>query len=169
MSLIRRISNLFFRSKVDFEIEAELKSHIGMRIEDNIAAGMSAEDARRDALLRFGNPTTTKEHVAGADAVLTLDSIWSDSRYACRQLLKNPGFASTAILVLALGISANVAIFAFVDAALIKPLPYAAPSRLVNLFESNQTGPRFHLSYLDYLDWKKLNHVFSSMAEYEQN
>jgi hypothetical protein len=62
MSLIRRISNLFFRSKVDLEVEAELKSHIGMRIEDNIAAGMSPEDARRDALLRFGNSTSHASH-----------------------------------------------------------------------------------------------------------
>ena len=169
MSLIRRISNLFSRSKVDLEIEAELKSHIEMRIEGNIAAGMSPEDARRDALLRFGNPTTTKERVVGADAVLTLDSIWSDIRYACRQLSKNPGFACTAILVLALGIAASVVIFAFVDAVLIKPLPYENPSRLVNLFESNLTGPRFHLSYLDYLDWKRMNSVFSSLSLYTQD
>src|SRR3984885_13420795 len=169
MSLIRRISNLFFRSKVDLEIEAELRSHIGMRIGDNIAAGMSPEDARRDALLRFGNPATTKERVAGADAVLTLDSIWSDIRYACRQLSKNPGFACTAILALALGIAASVVIFAFVDAVLVKPLPYENPSRLVNLFENNLTGPRFHLSYLDYLDWKRMNSVFSALSVYMQD
>ena len=64
------------------------------------------------------------------------------------------------ILVLALGICASVAIFAFVDAALIKPLPYQNPSRLVVLFETISVGPRFHLSYLDYLDWKKLNTLF---------
>jgi macrolide transport system ATP-binding/permease protein len=169
MSLIRRISNLFFRSKVDLEIETELKSHIAMRIDDNITAGMSPEDARRNALLRFGNPTTTKERVAGADALLTLDSIWSDIRYACRQLSKNPEFSCTAILVLALGISASVAIFAFVDAALIRPLPYLTPSRLVALFESTPLGPRFHLSYLDYLDWRRLNNVFSSVEAFDNN
>ncbi len=169
MSIIRRISNLFFRSKVEHEIDAELKSHIEMRIEDNLAAGMLPDDARRDALLRFGNATSTKERVTGMDAVLMLDSVWSDIRYACRQLRKNPGFACTAILVLALGIGASVAIFAFVDAALIKPLPYQAPSRLVALFESTPLGPQFHLSYLDYLDWKKLNTVFSSIEAYDGN
>ncbi len=61
MSLFRRITNLFSRSRVDQEIEAELRTHIEMRIEDNLAAGMSPEKARRDALLRFGNPTTGKE------------------------------------------------------------------------------------------------------------
>jgi hypothetical protein len=76
------------------------------------------------------------KRVAGADALLSLDSVWSDIRYAGRQLSKNPGFAGTAILVLALGLSASVAIFAFVDAALLKPLPYLKPPHLVALFES---------------------------------
>jgi len=62
---------------------------------------------------------------------------------------------------------ACVTIFAFVDAALIKPLPYSDPSRLVSVFESNTLGPQFHLSYLDYLDFKRLNHVFSSLDVYE--
>lgn len=167
MSLLRRISNLFFRSKVDREIDAELRSHIEMRIEDNLIAGMSKEEARRDALLRFGNLTSTSERVTGADAALTLDSIWSDMRYACRQLWKNAGFSCTAIIVLALGMSASVAIFAFTDAVLIKPLPYQNPSKLAGLFESTPLGPRFHLSYLDYLDWKQQNKVFTSLEAYD--
>lgn len=105
--------------------------------------------------------------MTGADAALTLDSIWSDMRYACRQLWKNPGFSCTAIVVLALGMSASVAIFAFVDAVLIRPLPYQAPSRLAGLFESTPLGPRFHLSYLDYLDWKRQNEVFTSLEAYD--
>jgi hypothetical protein len=96
MSLVRRVLNLFSRSRVDREIDAELKSHIEMRTEDNVAAGMTREDARRDALLRFGNRTATKERVAGMDAALLLESVWSDVSYACRQLVKNPGFAGTA-------------------------------------------------------------------------
>jgi predicted permease len=167
MSLLRRISNLFSRSKVDREIDVELRSHIEMRIEDNIAAGMPREDARRDALVRFGNLSRTKERVTGADAALTLYSIWSDIRYACRQLRKNRGFSVAAILVLAMGMCAGVSIFAFVDAVLIKPLPYKSPSRLVALFESTPLGPRFHLSYLDYLDWKRRNKVFSSLEAYD--
>jgi predicted permease len=167
MSLLRRISNLFFRSKIGREIDAELHSHIEMRIEDNLTAGMSPADARRDALLRFGNPSSVKERVTGADAALTLDSLWSDLRYACRQLWKNPGFACTAILVLGLGMCAGIAIFAFVDAVLVKPLPYQAPSQLLGLFESTPLGPRFHLSYLDYMDWKRQNKVFRSLEAYD--
>ncbi|HVT97042.1 MAG TPA: ABC transporter permease, partial [Acidobacteriaceae bacterium] len=96
----------------------------------------------------------------------TADSLLQDLRFAVRQLRKNPGFATTAILVLALGIAASVAIFAFVDAALIRPLPYSDPSRLVILFESNSLGPRFHVSYKDYVDWKNQNTVFSSLDEF---
>src|SRR5580704_10187678 len=70
MSLLRRLSNLFTRRELDQEIGAELRSHIEMRIEDNIAAGMSKEEAHRDAMLRFGNPALMKERVTGADAAL---------------------------------------------------------------------------------------------------
>ena len=167
MSLFRRISNLFFRSRIDEEIDQELTAHIEMRYEENLAAGMSSAEARRDALLRFGNRAATKEKVAGVDVALMLSTIWSDLRYAFRQLLKNPLFAGTAILVLGLGIGASVTLFAFVDAALIRPLPYSRPSRLAAVFESNPMGPRFHLSYLDYLDYKKLNTVFSSLDAYD--
>jgi macrolide transport system ATP-binding/permease protein len=89
-----------------------------------------------------------------------------DFRHALRQLRKSPGFAFTAILVLALGICASVAIFGFVDAALIKPLPYLNPNRLVLVTESVPMIPVANLSYPDYLDWKRLNQVFSSMEVY---
>jgi len=89
-----------------------------------------------------------------------------DIRYALRQLRKSPGFAVTSILILAMGICASVSIFGFVDAALIKPLPYPNPSRLVDVTESAAMFPRANLSYPDYLDWKKLNHVFSSLDVY---
>jgi predicted permease len=167
MLLIRRMMNLFSRSRIEREIDAELKSHIEMRIEDNLAEGMRLEDARRDARLRFGNPVAVKERVTGVDAALLLDSIWSDIRYALHQLTQNPGFSSAVIAVLALGICASVSIFAFVDAALIKPLPYKNPKQLVGLFESTPLGSRFHLSYLDYLDWKRMNTVFSSVEAYD--
>jgi hypothetical protein len=92
-----------------------------------------------------------------------MNGLLQDLRYALRQLRKSPGFACTAILVLTLGMSASVAIFGFVDAALIKPLPYKDPNRLVDVTESIPMIPRANLSYPDYLDWKKLNQVFSSM------
>src|SRR5579863_7034404 len=93
-----------------------------------------------------------------------MNGLLQDVRYALRQLRQSPGFACTAILTLALGICASASIFAFVDAALIKPLPYPNPNRLVEVTGSIAMLPRANLSYPDYLDWKKLNVVFSSMG-----
>ncbi len=167
MSLLRRVLNLLSRSRLEREIELELTSHIEMRTEDNIAAGMAPDNARREALLLFGNQTATRERTLAMDMTLLLSSIWSDVAYACRQFARNLGFAGTAIMALALGFCASIAIFAFVDAVLIMPLPYQNPSRLVGLFESTPMGPRFHLSYLDYLDWKRTNRVFASVEAFD--
>src|SRR5579871_494690 len=98
-----------------------------------------------------------------------LDNLAQDSRYTLRQLRKNPGFTATAILMLALGICASVAIFAFVDAALFKPLPYRNPGTLLGVYEHIDLCPRCNLSYLDYVDWKKLNKVVTSLELYHGN
>src|SRR5215472_9421914 len=101
---------------------------------------------------------------------MKMGGFFQDFRYAMRQLRQNLAFACTSILILSLGICASVAIFAFVDAALIKPLPYPNPNQLV---EVTETAPMFplgaDLSYPDYLDWKKQNQVFSSMDIYNHN
>ena len=96
-----------------------------------------------------------------------MNTFIQDLRYTLRQLRKSPGFAGTAILILAMGMCASIAIFGFVDAALIKPLPYSNPARLVEVTESVAMIPRANLSYPDYLDWKRLNQVFGSMDAYD--
>jgi len=95
-----------------------------------------------------------------------LDGLIQDLRFTLRQLRKNPGFAATAILMLALGMCASAAIFAFVDASLVKPLPYRDPARLVGVYEHIPQCPQCNLSYPDYLDWKKLNKGFTSLEAY---
>ncbi len=113
----------------------------------------------------FGNTTRLKEQsheVVG----FRFETVLQDLHFAIRQLRRSPGFTLTAILMLALGMGASVAIFAFVDAALIKPLPYADPNRLVDVNERVKLFPRSNLSYQDYLDWKKMNTVFSAMEAY---
>jgi len=154
------------RSTDDFA--EEIESHIELEADDLEREGLSAGAARQKAKSEFGSVSAARERFYLRGRAVWFDNMVRDARFAVRQLLKNPGFTVTAVLVMALGIGASVAIFAFVDAALIKPLPYESPSRLVNLFESNLTGPRFHLSYLDYLDWKRMNSVFSSLSVYEQ-
>jgi predicted permease len=95
------------------------------------------------------------------------DNLIQDIRFALRQLRRSPIFALTASVTLALGLCAAVAIFAFVDAALIKPLPYQDPSRLVGVYERVPVFPQSNLSYADYLDWKRLNTSFASLAAYQ--
>jgi predicted permease len=164
MALVHRFANLFRRSNVDREIADELQSHIGMRIDDNIAQGMSPEEARRDALLRFGNSTSTKEQVAASDTTLSLAGLTRDLRYALRQLHRSPGFAFTAILTLALGIGANVVVFGVLNAIILRPLDLPHVDRLVQV-EQQQSG-YITQAYPDYLDFRARNTAFGDMAAF---
>jgi macrolide transport system ATP-binding/permease protein len=131
--------------------------------------GMSREDARRAAHKAFQGLEQRKEECRDMRGWNVIDNLMQDLRFTLRQLRKNPGFTSTAILMLALGMCASVAIFAFVDAALFKPLPYRNPATLLGVFEHIDLCPRCNLSYLDYVDWKKLNKVFTSLEIYHGN
>jgi macrolide transport system ATP-binding/permease protein len=162
---LRKLGILFRRERFGNELEEEMAFHREQTEQELIDGGMKPEEARFAAMRRFGNTTRLKEQSHEATG-FAAESVWQDFRFALRQLRRNPGFAATAVLVLALGICASVAIFAFVDAALIKPLPYKDPNRLVVLFETTTMGNRFHLSYLDYLDWRRENKVFESIDVY---
>jgi predicted permease len=164
-ALLLRLKGLF--SKND-DIADELESHLQMHIDDNIRAGMSPHEAKRDALMKLGGLDQTKEAYRDRATIPFLESLVQDLRFTLRQLRKNPAFTITAITMIALGIGASVAIFAFVDAALIKPLPYQNPSRLLFVTETTPEIPRAAISYPDYLDWKKLNRVFESLDIYSQ-
>jgi hypothetical protein len=96
-----------------------------------------------------------------------LESVLADVRYALRQLGKNPGFAITAVMVLALGMAGSIAIFAFVESALVEPLPYREPARLVSVFRSDHDCRDCGLAYLDYLDFRKYNTAFGSLDALE--
>ena len=162
MSLLRRITNLFSRSRVDGEIDAELQSHLALSIDDNLAAGMSPAEARREALLRFGNPTTTRERVASADLALPVAGLWFDLCYAVRQLRRSPWFALTAVLTLALAIGANAVVFSVLNAFILRPLDVPHAESLYALFHQGDAGE----SYLDYLDLRDRNRSFDRLAAY---
>ncbi len=164
MPVLRRIANLFSRPRLDREIDAEIQSHIDLRIEDNIAAGMSPEEARRDALLRFGNRALTRERVASADMALSLESAWSDLRYAARQLRRSPGFTLAAVLTLALAIGANAVVFSVLNAFLIRPLNVPQAQSLYGIWHTATND--MAQSYPDYLDLRDRNRSFESLAAY---
>ena len=127
---------------------------------------MAPEEARRNAILKLGGIESTKQAHRGARTFPLLETTVQDIRYALRQLRRSPGFTATAVLMLGLGIGASVAIFAFVDAALIKPLPYADPTRLADVAEHGVAFPRSNISYQDFRDWQRLDKVFSSVEAY---
>jgi macrolide transport system ATP-binding/permease protein len=166
--ILLRARSLFERQSMEQELDEELRYHVERQIEEDIAAGMSREAARRAALLSVSGLTQRKEECRDMRGWNLLDNLTHDVRFALRQLRKNSGFTCTAILMLALGLCASVSIFAFVDAALFKSLPYRDPNRLVGVYESVSLCPQCNLSYLDYLDWKKLNQVFSSFDVYQK-
>jgi len=164
MSALRRFTNLFRRSAIDREIDDELQSHIELRIESNLASGMTPEQARREALLRFGNRAITKERVTASDTTLSLAGFTRDIRYAARQIRRSPGFALTAILTLALGIGANVIVFGVLNAMILHPLNIPEPDRLVQL--ANEHPGDDNQSYPDFIDYRSRNSTFSDMAAF---
>ncbi len=150
------------------ELEEEMSFHREAKEQELRNAGMAPKAAHRAAMREFGNGTRLKEQsheIVG----FRMETVLQDFRFAIRQLRRSPGFTITAVLMLALGIGASVAIFAFVDAALIKPLPYRDPNRLVDVNERAAMFPRSNLSYQDYVDWKKMNKVFTAMEAYTGN
>src|ERR1044072_1803836 len=163
-----RFKGLFLKDTRERDLADELESHLQLHIDDNIRAGMSENEARRIAMMRLGGLDQAKEAYRDRATIPFLESVAQDLRFTLRQLRKNPAFTITATTMVALGTGASVAIFAFVDAALIKPLPYQNPSTLLFVTETTPEIPRAALSYPDYLDWTKLNRVFDSMDVYSQ-
>ncbi|MBV9763982.1 MAG: ABC transporter permease [Acidobacteriaceae bacterium] len=164
MSLYRRVANLFCRAKLERDIDVELRSHIQLRIDDNIAAGMAPEEARRDALLRFGRRNSFMEEARAADTAVVLDGMARDIRHAARQVRKSPDFAITAIVTLALAIAANVVVFSVLNALVLRAVNVAGSDRLFQVVNKNRGN--ISQSYPDYLDYRSQNTTFRDMAVY---
>ncbi len=164
MSLFRRTRNKISRSKLEQEIDAEIESHVEMRIADSIASGMSLEAARRDALVRFGNRTVTRERVTEEDAGMIWDSLVRDLIYATRQLRRTPAFTITALITLILAIGANVVVFSVLNALILRPLDVPQSAGLYNVVHKESGFD--NQSYPDYIDFKARNKTFRDMAVY---
>ena len=147
-------------------LDAELEFHLEQQIAENRAAGMSPEEARQAALRVFGNPVVLREQARESWSWNWVEALLRDIRVAARTLLRSPGFAITAILVMALGIGANVALFTLVRSVLLRPLPFPDAGRLIEVFEARSDG-----SYQDnpvagacFGTWRDHTKTFSSLA-----
>src|SRR5262249_41156761 len=163
-SFLRRVRGLWRSETIHREITDELQFHIDMRVEENIRRGMSPDEARRDAERSFGNLTRIKEQGYDVRGGRWLETVWQDIRYGMRILLKNPGFALIAVILLGLCIGANTAIFSRVDQSLIKLLPVKDPEQLVLLNALDQRGREvYYFSHPMFEQLRARTQVFSGV------
>ncbi len=152
------------RDRWEQQMNEELRFHVEQQIAENIAAGMSPQEARRRAIQQFGGAEGVKEACREQRSGFWLETFWADVRYGLRMLRRSPGFAIVAVLTLALGIGANTAIFSVVNAVLLRPLPYKDAARLVIVRESTRHQSAVSVSYPDFLDWRRQSRSFSEMV-----
>ena len=133
---VHRLRSIFRRSRAEASLQFEIDTHVEQLVKEALAAGMSETEARMMARRHFGSLEKTKEECRDARRVALIDNFMRDSRYALRMIWTRRGFSVPALLTLALGIGANIAIFTVLDAVLIRPLPYAKPERLVGVSNS---------------------------------
>jgi len=161
-----RAAALFGRERQESELSAEIESHLQFHIEDNLRAGMTATEARRQALIKLGGIEQTKESYRDRRGLPFLETLLQDVRFGARKLRKNPGITFVAIFTLALGIGATTAIFSVVYGVLLRPLPYAGSNRIMAVFEVNSEGGWSHLADPNFDDFRDRNRSFQAIAKY---
>jgi predicted permease len=160
MNLLRKLHALFRKRKLDAEMSEEMRLHLEQRVEENLAAGMSPDDARYAALRRFGGVERFKQLAREQRGALWLEQTGQDLRHAARSLRQSPGFTGIAVLTLALGIGVNTAAFSLLNALLLHRLPYPRPAEIVR-FEGTHTPANF-------LDYRAQNTAFAQLAAFRQ-
>jgi hypothetical protein len=159
-----RLRSLLGKSRVEQELDRELRFHLEQEARENMAQGMAGDEAARAAARRLGGVTQIQEECRDMRRTNQLETIWNDLRYAMRVLGRAPGFTVVIVLTLALAIGANSAIFSVIEGVLLRPLPYAHPERLVRIFFNSDTFPKFPLNPFDFRDFRARNRTFDSLA-----
>ena len=165
----RRFTAMFDGNRRDRELAEELDAHLQLHIEQNLRAGMSLQDARRQALMKLGGLEQTKEQVRGRRSLPLLETTVQDVRFAFRMLRKNPGFAAIAVITLALGIGANTAAFSMVNALLLRPYNFSELDRLVRVWEDRGTDEGIdarQIAPADAEDIRNTTEIFSGLTTY---
>jgi putative ABC transport system permease protein len=163
---LRRVRSLFRREAIESGLSEEIQFHIEQQIEKNVRAGMSVDEARRRAFVRFGGVEHVKEQTRDQFRPALLEDLWRDLAYGARVLRRAPGFAFVSIVTLALGIGAATAVFSVVNGVLLSPLPYPQPDAIVRLFQIDAAGLRNgNVSEPNFNDWKEGARSFTAMAE----
>ncbi len=159
----------FLRSEqLDREVKEEMASHLEMAVEENLRRGMSAEEARRQALVRFGGVQQAIERHRESRTLPWVDVLRQDLRFTYRMLRRDSGFAVVAVLILALGIGANIAVFSVVNTILLRPLPFRDPEQLVRIVEKDPKAGESSKTYTADAtqDFQQQNQSFQSVSGY---
>jgi len=162
--------NILSKQRVDQDLDREIGSYLDLLADEKARSGIGRDAALQQARRELGGAEQIKENVRDIRAGVSMDNLLQDVRYGLRVLRRNPGFAATAILTLALGIGSTTAIFSVVDTVVFKPLPFPTASRLVRIrsvFAASGDGGI--ASYPDFLDWRARNHAFDGMAVFRMD
>ncbi|HEX4164745.1 MAG TPA: ABC transporter permease [Bryobacteraceae bacterium] len=155
------------RQRVDRDLADEMAAHVEEKIEEFREQGVSEAEARIRARLQFGSLTLQREASREAWGWSGMERVVQDIRFGIRVLAANRAFTLTAVLVLALGIGMNTAMFSAVKAVLLSSLPYSRPDRLVELWQVNTEGHSMNASWPDFVDWRAQSRSFAHLATYD--
>jgi len=161
-----RLFSVFHRKQREQEFAEELASHLAFHMEDNLRAGMSPEEARRQALIKLGGVALTQERYREQRGLPMLETFIQDLRFGVRMLRKNPGFSLITVLTLALGIGVNTAIFSVVNAVLLRPLQFKDPERLVWVWGTVPKFSQANHSPVEFLAFQSQQNSFTDLAAY---